>query len=243
MKSCSPYHCRPLLSVVTAAALIASGAIPAAAQQKKSTKAKPSAAAKAPAKSPGAATQLEQHISANLKFLTVLSRYADTLASATDADTATAAVPVLESITRDAISAGEAVVKLGRPTPELEAKIAKDPDISVTSRRVAEQTRSAIQAIAANAAVKPVLSPAIENFQNALNTIQQTADDPTGPAGAVAKKPEGKTSPEEKVAKENPPATPPATPAGLPAKPEESLPATPASEAAAVPPPPPPPEQ
>lgn len=218
----------------------------ASAQQKKpaaKSKAPPAEKSSKPTGKKPATPGYEQHLEANLKLLTILSRYADTLAEATDAASAGLAVTRLESITKEAILAGEAIVKLGRPSPEIEGRLAKDPDLAVTSRRVAEHTRSAIESLASNNEVKTLLTPSIENFQTALNRIQQTAEDPSGPTAVAGSKPE--TGAPEKPAPEAAAATPVApTPAGLPAKPpgSEPAPAAPASEAASVPPPPPPQE-
>ena len=165
------------------------------AQEKKTVKPKTAPAKTPPAKVPGKpASKYDQHLAAQTKLLNVLSRYADALSGATDAGTAALALNQLEAITKDAIIAGEEVVKIGRPTPEIQTKLAKDPDLEVTSRRVAEQTRSAVKALASNTEVKTILAPAIENFQSALNRIQQDIDDPKGPgpspkAQAAAGKP------------------------------------------------------
>jgi hypothetical protein len=211
----------------------------ASAQGKKQPRPKSTAAVKTAAKSsstpPGAATKYDQHLAANMKLLNVLSRYAVTLARATDTASANLAVARIETITKEAITAGEELVKLGRPEPAVETKLAKDTDLEMASRNVAEQTRTAVKALAANAAVKAILAPAVENFEAALNRIQQAADDPRGPgtpASPAAPAPATDTA-----------GTPPAVPENpAPAADENSPAETRASEAASVPPPPPPPQ-
>lgn len=194
------------------------------------TKAKPALAAKTtgtkpvgksgskPAAKPAAApTAADKHIAANMKFLGVLSRYAQTLATAKDAATAQAAATKLETITRDAITIGEELVKLGKPTPEIEMRLATDADLKLTAQSVAEQTRTAVKTLAANGQVKTILAPAVENFQAALNRVQQAADEPQGLNN-------------------------PAPPAETPAPADVPKPAAgpqPASDATDVPPPPP----
>jgi len=152
-----------------------------------------------------------------MKFLGVLSRYAQTLATAKNAATAQQAATKLETITKDAITIGEELVKLGKPTPDIEMRLATDADLKLTAQSVAEQTRSAVTSLAANGEVKTILAPAVENFQAALNRVQQAADEP-----------QGLTTP----------------PADKPAEPGDPKPATaaapqPASDATNVPPPPP----
>jgi len=207
-----------LLAIVTGAPV----GIASAQEKKKNPRSKSTAAgkpsAKSPAKPSGSATKYDRYLAANMKFLNVLSRYADALAGATDAATAALAVTRIEAITKDAITAGEELVKLGRPEPAVEAKLAKDTDLEMTSRNVAEQTRSAVKSLAANAEVKTILTPAVENFQAALNRVQQAAEDPHGP-GAPEKSPASAPASE--------------TAGTLPAVPD----ATRASEAASVPPP------
>ena len=217
---------RPTLSC--ALILLVTVALPVVvmAQEKKTTKSKSDGAAKTAAKSPGAATQFDKHLAANMKLLNVLSRYAECLTSATDVTTAALALDQLEDITREAITAGEAVVKLGRPTPDLEAKLAKDADLQLTSQLVAEKTRNAVKTISANADVKTLLAPGIENFQAALNRIQETADDPQGPGGKPDKKSEAATTVRSSPAPVDP---------GL-------LPAETGSGTASAPPPPAPPQ-
>lgn len=173
-----------------------SGPARSLAQEKKTPKSK-AAAAKTPAKatkSPGAVTQYDKHLAANMKFLNVLSRYADCLSTATDATKAALAVNQIENITREAITAGEEIVTLGRPIHILEAKLGKDADLQLASQLVAEKTRGAVKAISENEEVKTLLAPAIENFQAALNRIQQAADDPQGPATSPDNKPETATA-------------------------------------------------
>jgi hypothetical protein len=233
MKSSSVSRFGKSLTVLAAVAALPLGTESTSAQQKKpaaKSNATPGEKSSKPTGKKPAAPGYEQHLEANLKLLTILSRYADTLAEATDAASTGLAVTRLESITEEAILAGEAIVKLGRPTPEIEGRLAKDPDLAVTSRRVAEHTRSAIESLASNDEIKPLLTPSIENFQTALNRIQQTAEDPSCPTAIAGSKPEAVAT------------TPPApTPAGLPAKPpgSEPAPAALASEATSVPPPPP----
>lgn len=181
MKSLLRFNCGPLYSAALlfagfSLAVAASAAVP----EKKPARSKASAPSKAA--KPGATTKLDQYIAANMKFLNLLSRYADALAGATDVPAAGLAVTKIEFITKDAITAGEEIVKLGRPAPELEAKLAKNSDIVDVSRSVAERTRSAVKALAANPEVKVILTPSIETFQAALNRIQQSADDPGSPA-------------------------------------------------------------
>lgn len=225
----------PVLSVALAAAVLAGISIPVSAQSKKAEKSKTSAAPKAPAKSPGAATKYDQHLEANMKLLNVLSRYAEVLAGATDAAAATLAVPRIEAITKEAITAAESIVKLGRPAPDLEAKLARNADIEMTARLVAEQTRSAVKAVSANSGVKSILAPAIESFQTALNRIQQTADAPAGTDDPAKKAPEKESAP-----KTEPAATVPASPESAPAPTGDSSAPAPAAEETPVPPPPPP---
>ena len=140
--------------------------------------AKPTAAGKPSAKPSPADAKLNQQLAANMKLFGVLSRYAQTLSTAKDAASAHQAVTKLESITKDAITAGEELVKLGKPDAEMEMKLATDADLKMTSETVAEQTRAAIKALATNAEVKTILAPAVENFQAALNRVQQAADEP-----------------------------------------------------------------
>jgi hypothetical protein len=73
-----------------------------------------------------------------------------------------------------------------------------------------------VKALASNAEVKTILTPAIENFQSALNRIQQDVDDPKGPGSSPkANATAGKPAPAQPAAE------------------------TPASQASSVPPPPP----
>ena len=185
-------HLRPALFGILASLMVAGLPVLAVAQEKKTPKSK-TAAAKTPAKvapkSPGAVTQYDKHLAANMKFLNVLSRYAECLSTATDVTKAALALDQIENITRETITAGDEVVKLGRPSPVLEAKLGKDTDLQLASQLVAEKTRSAVKAISENGEVKTMLAPAIENFQAALNRIQQAADDPQGPGGSPDKKP------------------------------------------------------
>jgi hypothetical protein len=169
-----------------------------------------------------------------MKLLNVLSRYAEVLAGATDPAAAALALPRIETITKDVITAGDEIVKLGRPAPELESKLARDAELEMTSRNVAEQTRTAVKAVSANSEVKSVLTPAIENFQAALNRIQQSADDPNGPAEARKS--------QETAAKSEPAPNVQAKPASGTASAEIPPPATTAAETTSVPPPPPPPK-
>ena len=168
-----------------------------------------------------------------MRLLNILSRYADTLASATDATTASLAASRIETITKDAITAGEELVKLGHPDATVEAKLSRDSDLEMTSRNVAEHTRNAVKALAANAEVKTILTPAVENFQAALNRIQQAADDPQGPGAP-------ETAPAQAVVA-NPAGAVPAVPASGPASSAGGKSETRPSEAASVAPPPPPP--
>ncbi len=233
---------RPALTGVLLAFVAAGMPAVSSAQEKKAPKrkitavkgpAKPSAKSTAvpSAKTPGAATQLDKHLAANMKLLNVLGRYANSLSSATDAEAAALAVTKIEDITREAITAGEEVVKLGRPAPDLEAKLGRDADLQLASQLVAEKTRAAVKSISEKPEVKAALSPAIENFQTALNRIQRTAEDP----GAAGESPDKK----EKAAtvKEEPspsPAPSPAAPAPAPV-----VPAKDAGNTASVPPLPP----
>lgn len=217
------YRLRPAISRLVISLIVA--ALPSAvlAQEKSGskTKAKP-AAGKSAAKSPGAATQYDKHLVANMKLLSVLGRYADCLAGATDATTATLALTQLEGITGEAITAGEALVKLGRPAPDMEAKLGQDADLKLTSQLVAEKTRAAVKLISDNGEVKSVLAPGIESFQAALNRIQEVADDPQGPGG-----PDKKPKPAA--------AGVPFTPAGPEAAPAKSVDGTAAAEPSAPP--------
>ena len=230
---------RPAFSGILMAFVVTGIPAPSAAQEKKATKpktaavktpAKASAKSTAPAsaKSPGAATQFDKHLAANMKLLNVLGRYADCLSSATDAATATTAVTKIEDITKEAITAGEEVVKLGHPAPVLEAKLGKDADLQLASRLVAEKTRAAVKSISENSEVKAALAPAIESFQAALNRIQQTAED----RGASGDSPaDGKEDPA--TAKD----APAPSPAPAPAAPAPAVPARDAGNTASVPPP------
>ena len=216
---------RPAVSGLVVSMVVAALPVSLVAQEKAASKTKPkTAAAKPTAKSQGAATQYDKHLAANMKLLGVLGRYADCLAGATDTTTATLALTQLEGITREAITAGEAVVKLGRATPDMEAKLAQDADLKLTSQLVAEKTRAAVKLISDNSEVKTVLTPGIESFQAALNRIQEVADDPQGPGG-----PEKKPQPAA---------------AGVPFKPEapEAAPTKSGDGTAAAEPAPPPPQ-
>ena len=208
--------CRPasVLCALVAAVLAASGFDTSAqAKPAKPAAKKPVAATKTAAK-PGTPTKFDQHLAAHLKLFRVLSRYAETLAGAKDAATAHEAATKMDTITKEAITAGEDLVKLGKPSTEIEAKLAVNADLKMTAQTVAEQTRTAVKSLSDNAEVKTILAPAVENFQAALNRVQQAADEP---AGLTEKAP--------------PPATPPTQPGS-----ESSPP--PASETTAVPPPP-----
>lgn len=196
---------RPALSGLLVAVVIAGAPANSIAQEKKAPKPKAAAAktpvkapAKSPApatgKSPGAATQFDKHLAANMKLLNVLGRYADCLSGATDAATATLAANKIGDITRQAAIAGDEVVKLGRPASDLEAKLGKDADLQLASQLVAEKTRTAVKSISENVEVKTTLTPAIENFQAALNRIQQAAEDPKGPNDAPDKKEDAATA-------------------------------------------------
>lgn len=215
------------------AAVVVSGSLVFA----QATKEKGKAAAKTPVKSAGSAksggkpaakttsaadAKLNQHLAANMKFFGVLSRYAQTLSSAKDAATAHQAATKLEVITKDVITAGDELVKLGKPTAEIEMKLAGDADLKMTSQTVAEQTRAAVKTLAANAEVKTILAPAVENFQAALNRMQQAADEPQG----ISKTPDG-------AAPDNDPAPAPAPPSDSNKK------ETTAADATEVPAPPP----
>jgi hypothetical protein len=194
----------PFAALLCAAGIVTSG-VSAHAQAAKSGKskatAKPSAKGTA-AKKPSTEAELGKHVAANIKFLNVLSRYADALNAAKDPATASLAAAQIEVITKDAILAGEELARLGRPTAELEAKISTDKELAATAARVAETTQTAVTALAANDSVKELLNPAIENFQSALNRIQQFAEDPAGkPGGAPAGAPEATAAvkPDEKT--------------------------------------------
>ncbi len=220
---------RPVISGVIASILAIGLPDLSIAQEKKAPKPRAGAAktpAKATSKSPGAATQYEKHLAANMKLLNVLSRYAECLSTATDATKAALALDQIENITREAITAGEEVVKLGRLSSVLEAKLGKDADLQLASQLVAEKTRSAVKAISENGEVKTILAPAIENFQAALNRIQQAADDPQGPSASPDKKPAASAT---AVAMPTP-----GSPALVPAKSEGAT--------ASTPPPPAPPQ-
>jgi hypothetical protein len=205
------------LSAIAAVALACSGSQSAAQSANSGKAAKASSgkasAAKTSAKSAAksaAPTKFDQHLAAHLKFFRVLSHYAEALSEAKDAATAHEAAKKLAEITREAVTAGEEIVKLGKPEPEIEAKLATNADLKMTSQTVAEQTRAAVKALADNAEVKTILAPAVEEFQAALNQVQQAADEP--------------------------PAEPSAPPAVETAKTKDSP--QQASEATAVPPPP-----
>jgi hypothetical protein len=231
MKSLHLSFPRPLLFAVMSVAVLGTTQ-PGTAYGQGSKKPRAKAAStdkvtgKAKPKAPGATTSYDQYLIANMKLLNVLSRYAGTLAEATDAASAGRAVTRIEGLTKDAIIAGEELVRLGRPSADVADRLANDADLQLTSRNVAEQTRTAIRVLAANSELKGLLTPSIENFQAALNRIQEAADDPQGPGS----RPKSPASTRTETA-----ATPPAS-----APSEEVRPAARASEAASVPPPPPP---
>jgi hypothetical protein len=228
-----PFCWSPLVLAIVIGAPVGTASAQGNKQPRPKSAAAVKTAAKPSSKTPGATTKYDQHLAANMKLLNVLSRYAVTLARATDTASANLAVARIETITKEAITAGEELVKLGRPEPAVETKLAKDTDLEMASRNVAEQTRTAVKALAANAAVKAILAPAVENFQAALNRIQQAADDPQGPGT-----PASPAVPATETA-----GTPPSVPDPDPPAANENAPAeTRASEAASVPPPPPPPQ-
>jgi hypothetical protein len=129
-------------------------------------------------------TAAKAYIAAQMQLLTVLDRYASALATATDIPTADQSVAALESIIADVITSGEAVVKLGKPTPTIAAMIDKDTELATKSQLVATNTRRAVASVSGNIEVKAILTPAIERFQAALQRLQQAAEDPQGPAPA-----------------------------------------------------------
>lgn len=182
-------------TVMVALAVSSSVATAQAKKEKEKSKgdAKP-AAAKSGSKPAAPAAKFDRHLAANMKLFSVLSRYAQTLSSAKDAATAKQAVTKLETITKDAITAGEELVKLGKPDPEIEMRLAGDADLKMTSQTVAEQTRTAVKSLASNGEVKTILAPAVENFQAALNRVQQAAEEPQGLTDTPAPAPD-KTAP------------------------------------------------
>jgi hypothetical protein len=214
MKSLPVYRSAIVVSVFSAMALawsadaqsVKSGKPPKAS----SGKANSSKTSAKPEAKPAAPSKFDQHLAAHLKFFRVLSHYAEALSEAKDAATAHDAATKLQEITREAVAAGEEIVKLGKPGPEIEAKLATNADLKMSSQTVAEQTRAAVKALAENAEAKTILAPAVEEFQAALNQVQEAADEP--------------------------PADPAAPPAVETARTKDSP--QPASEATAVPPPP-----
>lgn len=178
MKSSIRFVGVPFAAAVMAAGLLFSAGT-SGAQAAKSEKGKPAkATSKSGASRKPSAPDLNQHVAANIKFLNVLSRYADALTAAKDPATAGLAAAQIEVITKDVILAGEELARLGKPSPELETKIAADKEVAAMAAKVAENTQTAVTAIAGNESVKTVLGPSIENFQSALNRIQQFAEDP-----------------------------------------------------------------
>jgi hypothetical protein len=199
------YSLQSQAGILFSAAILLSASASLVAAQTPKEKAKTPAVAKTsskPAAKPAGKTapkpaavdpKLKQHLAANMKFFGVLSRYAQTLSSAKDPATARQAATKLETITKDAVTAGEELVKLGKPDPEIEMKLSSDADLKMTSQTVAEQTRAAVQSLASNAEVKTILAPAVENFQAALNRVQEAADEPRGLAESTP--PGGKPAP------------------------------------------------
>ena len=197
--------------------LLAAVALPLTAhgQERKSGKGKPASPTRGTPKTQAPQITYEQHLAAQLKLLGVLRRYAEILSEVTNAEAAGVAVARVEAITKEVAAAAEALVKLGPPTPEIEARLAKDPDLEVTSLRVAEQTRVAVKTLADDPESRVLLTPAIEGFQAALDQAQREADHP---AGAPAKKEPvkgtaGPKPPETPVKKPDAEAEPPAGPA------------------------------
>jgi hypothetical protein len=200
--------------------LAALTAVPAAAQSPASSRPDKDRSAKKKPASPEE-RKFEAYLGAQKKFLGVLERYAAALASATDAASAESAVTRIDTIIKDLVSAGEAMVLLGPPSPEIEDRLTKHPQLSALGRKVGLDTRKAMEAIAAKPEVKAVLAPAIERFQAAMNRLQQTARDPAGPGQNA---PAAAPTPTD-------PATNPGSPAadGKPEAPEAS-PAEPAKD-------------
>ena len=190
----------PMLSLHLPAAalcLAALTAVPAAAQSPASSRPDKWRSAKKKQASPEE-RKFEAYLGAQKMFLGVLERYAAALASATDAAAAESAVTRIDTIIKDLVSAGEAMVLLGPPSPEIEDRLTKHPQLSTLGRKIGLDTRKAMEAIATKPEVKSVLAPAIDRFQAAMNRLQQTARDPGGPgqqAPAPAPAPTDSTNP------------------------------------------------
>ncbi len=170
--------------MAVAAALVTPSHAAAKKPAKKTSK-KPAKAESTSGKKDLLDVKVASYVSAHLKFFSILDRYASTLAGATDQAAAKEAVISIDGITKEVIVAGEELVKLGRPAPEMEAKIARHTGLQETSRKVAANTQAAITALNSNMEVRPVLAPAVQNFLAALNRLQQTADDPQAPVASV----------------------------------------------------------
>ena len=174
-----------LILTFTAAAMVSAPLI-AAPKKEKSKKATKEATKPATSE---VDQSVEIYLSAQMNLLSILDRYASALAGAVDQASAQQAVMNIDGITKEIIIAGENLVKLGRPKPEVEARLMKHPDLLAASRMVADHTKSAVAGITSNVEVKPVLSPAVQQFQAALNRLQQTAEDPQAPGSATAAAP------------------------------------------------------
>ena len=171
----------PSLHLPAAALCLAAlTASPALAQSSGSSRTERGRASKKKAGSPED-RRFEAYVGAQRQLLGVLERYAAALASATDVPAAESAVTRIDAIIKDLVSAGEAMVLLGPPAPDIEDRLTKHPQLSALGRKVGLDTRKAMEAIATRPEVKPVLAPAIERFQAAMNRLQQTARDPGGP--------------------------------------------------------------
>ena len=137
------------------------------------------------AKNADSGKTVEIYLTAQMNLLSILDRYASTLAGAVDRSSAENAAASIANITKEVIVAGEDIVKLGRPSPDIEAKLMMNQDLIAASRMVAEHTKAAVTGIAANPEVRPVVGPAVQQFQAALNRLQQTAEDPQAPSAAA----------------------------------------------------------
>lgn len=176
-------------------AILLLAGLPAAVTAQEAT---PAAGAAAPAANAVPAATLEMHTTANLQLLNLMEAYADALGAARDRPSAEVSALQIDALAKEAALIGEKVLKLGKPTPEIQSALVKNQTILEFGKRVKTKTREAAQFLAANPAVANQIKPSMRNFQKAMSSLQKAAD-----AGL------------ESAASSAPPATP-ASPAATP---------------------------
>lgn len=158
-------------SILPAIVLLAGTSVAATAQETA-----PATGAAAAAANAVPAATLEMHTTANLQLLNLMEAYADALSAARDRPSAEVSALQIDALAKEATLIGEKVLKLGKPTPEIQSALVKNQTILEFGKRVKTKTREAAQFLAANPAVANQIKPSMRNFQKAMSSLQKAAD-------------------------------------------------------------------